>query len=105
LVPKAAVTVAADLILVLGPALARSFGAAADWSSIFITALGTGNVLGSLRPSRQAPSIRRAATVLGILSLSMTVFVTAYWIWLSVAAAFSAGMACLLAGTATRTLL
>lgn len=101
----AAVTVAADPILVLGPALARSFGASADWSGIFITALGAGNVIGSFRPTRQAPSIRRAATVLGMLSLFMVIFVTSAWIWLSVAAAFAAGAACLLAGATTRALL
>lgn len=101
----AAVTVAADPILVLGPALAGSFGHSADWSGIFITALGAGNVIGSLRPTRPAPSIRRAAAVLGILSLSMVVFVSAHWIWLSVVAAFFAGAACLLAGATTRTLL
>lgn len=101
----AAVTVATDPILVLGPPLARSFGESAAWSGIFITALGAGNVIGSLRPTRQAPSIRRAATVLCILSLSMVLFVTAHWIWLSVVAAFAAGTACLLAGATTRALL
>jgi predicted MFS family arabinose efflux permease len=101
----AAVTVAADPILVLGPGLARSFGASADWGGIFIAALGAGNVIGSLRPTSQAPSTRRAAAVLCILSLSMMIFVTAHWIWLSVAAAFVAGMACLVAGAATRALL
>ena len=101
----AAVTVAADPILVLGPALAQSFGASADWSGIFITALGAGNVIGSFRRTRQAPSIRRAATVLGILSLAMMVFVLAPWIVVSVVAALAAGMACLVAGATTRALL
>lgn len=101
----AAVTLATDPILVLGPALARSAGHAASWSGIFITALGAGNVIGSLRPSRQAPSIRRAAAVLGILSLSMVVFATVHWFWVTAAAAFAAGMACLLTGSITRTLL
>ncbi len=101
----AAVTVAADPILVLGPALARSFGFSADWSGIFITALGAGNVIGSFRRTTQAPSIRRAATMLSVLSLAMMVFVLAPWIGISVAAAFAVGMACLLAGAATRALL
>jgi Transmembrane secretion effector len=101
----AAVTIAADPILVLGPALARSFGASADWSGIFISALGAGNVIGSLRPTRRVPSIRRGATVLAVLSLAMVIFVSAPWIWVSVAAAFAAGMACLLAGATTRALL
>jgi predicted MFS family arabinose efflux permease len=101
----AAVTVAADPILVLGPALARSFGSSADWSGLFITALGAGNVIGSFHPSRQAPSIRRGATVLAILSLVMIVFVAAPWIGISVAAAFAAGVSCLVAGATTRALL
>lgn len=101
----ASVTIAADPILVLGPALAGSFGSSAAWSGIFITALGAGNVLGSLRRTRQAASIRRAAAALCILSIAMIVFVSAPWIQLSVAAAFAAGTACLVAGAAIRTLL
>ena len=101
----AAVTVAADPILVLGPALTRSFGKSADWSGVFIAALGAGSVIGSLRPTRETPNIRRAATVLCILSFSMMIFVSAHWIWLSVAAALAAGTACLLAGAATKALL
>ena len=101
----AAVTVAADPVLVLGPALARSFGDSADWSGIFIAALGAGNVIGSIRPGRQQASIRRAASALCGLSIAMIVFVLAHVIWLSVAAAFVAGMACLLAGAALKTLL
>lgn len=101
----AAVTVAADPILVLGPALARSAGQSPAWSGVFITALGAGSVIGSLRPSRQAPSIRRAAAVLGFLSLSMVVFAAASWFWLAAAAAFAAGTACLHAGAITRALL
>ena len=103
----AAVTVAADPILVLGPALAGPiFHSSADWSGIFIAALGTGNVIGSLRPSRRRqPSIRQAAAVLSMLALAMMIFATAPAIWLSVAAAFGVGMACLLAGATTRSLL
>jgi hypothetical protein len=101
----AAVTVAADPILVLGPALARSFGYSADWSGIFITALGAGNVIGSLRPSRQRASIRRAASALGVLSVAMILFVMAHAIWVSVAAAIVAGMACLVAGATLKALL
>jgi predicted MFS family arabinose efflux permease len=101
----AAVTVAADPILVLGPALARSFGHSADWSGIFVAALGAGNVLGSLRPSRQRASIRRAATALLVLSVAMMIFVLAHVFWVSVAAALVAGMACLLAGATLKALL
>jgi predicted MFS family arabinose efflux permease len=101
----AAVTVAADPILVLGPALAQSFGDSADWSGIFIAALGAGNVIGSLPRRSQQASIRRAALAMCILSVVMMVFVLAHTIWLSIAAALVAGMACLLAGTALKTLL
>jgi predicted MFS family arabinose efflux permease len=101
----AAVTVAADPILVLGPSLARSFGRSADWSGIFITALGAGNVIASVCPSRQKASIRRAASALGILSIAMVVFVMAHAIWVSVAAALVAGMACLMAGATLKALL
>jgi predicted MFS family arabinose efflux permease len=101
----AAVTVAADPFLVLGPALARSFGSSANWSGLFITALGAGNVIGSFRPSRQAPCIRRGAAMLATLSLSVIIFVAAPWIGISVAAAFVAGVSCLIAGATTRALL
>jgi MFS family permease len=101
----ASVTIAADPILVLGPALARHFGVSSDWSGVFIAALGAGNVAGSLKRTHRAPSIRRAATVLGLLSLAMLTFVLSPWIWLSVIAAAAAGTACLLSGAITRALL
>jgi MFS family permease len=103
----AAITVAADPILVLGPALAGNiFHSSADWSGVFIAALGAGNVIGSFRPSkRRPPSIRRAAAVLALLALAMMVFSAAPSIWLSTAAAFGVGMACLVAGATARSLL
>jgi MFS family permease len=103
----AAITVAADPILVLGPALAgHIFHSSADWSGVFIAALGAGNVIGSLRPSkRRPPSIRRAAAVLAMLALAMMVFSAAPSIWLSIAAAFGVGAACLVAGATARSLL
>ena len=103
----AAITVAADPILVLGPALAgHIFHSSADWSGVFIAALGAGNVIGSFRPSkRRPPSIRRAAAVLALLALAMMVFSAAPSIWLSIAAAFGVGMACLVAGATARSLL
>lgn len=103
----AAITVAADPILVLGPALAgRIFHSSADWSGVFIAALGAGNVIGSFRRSkRRPPSIRRAAAVLAMLALAMMVFSAAPSIWLSIAAAFGVGMACLVAGATARSLL
>ena len=103
----AAITVAADPILVLGPALAgHVFHSSADWSGVFIAALGAGNVIGSFRPSKQrSPSIRRAAAVLAMLALAMMVFSAAPSIWLSTAAAFGVGAACLVAGATARSLL
>jgi hypothetical protein len=102
----ATVTVAADPILVLGPALAKHvFHASDDWSAYFIGALGAGSVLGSLLPRRGSFSIRRAAAVLCLLGLAMGAFALAPRIWLSLIAAFAAGVACLLANSATRALL
>jgi MFS family permease len=101
----AAITVAADPILVLGPALAgHIFHSSADWSGVFIAALGAGNVIGSFRP-RRPPSVRRAAAVLAMLALAMMVFSAAPSIWLSIVAAFGVGMACLVAGATARSLL
>ena len=102
----ASVTVATDPILVLGPALAKHvFHASADWPAYFIAALGAGSVLGSLLPRHGGPSIRRAAAVLCLLGLAMAAFALAPVIWLSLFAAFAAGVACLLANSATRALL
>lgn len=102
----AAVTVADDPIQVLGPALAtRVFHGSDDWSACFIGALGAGSVLGSLVPRRESPSIRRAAVVLCLLGMAMGAFALAPWALGSVIAAFVAGVACLLANSATRALL
>src|SRR5262249_11167003 len=101
----AAVTVADDPILVLGPALAGRMHVAASWSGWFIAALGAGSVIGSLRSSRHRPSLRLAATALAVLSASMVVFVMTQWAPVSVLAAFGAGVSCLIANGATRTLL
>lgn len=106
LVMVVAVTVAADPVLVLGPALASHvFRMPATWSGAFIAALGAGSVIGSLLPTRREPSIRLAATALASLAVCMMFFALAPWMWLSVAAAFAAGVACLVANSATRTLL
>jgi MFS family permease len=102
----AAVTVASDPILVLGPALSKHvFHASADWSAWFIGALGVGSIVGSVLPRQDRPAIRRAAVALGILGLAMVGFAAAPRIWLSVIAAFVAGVACLVANSATRALL
>ena len=102
----ASVTVASDPILVLGPALSKNvFHASASWSAYFIGALGAGSIAGSLLPRRGRPAIRRIAVALGILGLAMIGFAGAPRIWLSVIAAFAAGVACLMANSATRALL
>ena len=100
-----AVTVAADPILVLGPALASHAGRSANWSSAFIAALGAGSVLGSLRRSKHTPSLHLAAIALAALSICICVFVLSPNFWFSVGAACLAGAACLVANSATRTLL
>jgi hypothetical protein len=110
----AAVTIADDPVLVLGPALASRMHVSPIWSGWFIAALGTGSVLGSLRRSKHLPSLRLAATALALLGGFMVLFVMAPWIWASdaavgasvaVTAATGAGISCLIANAATRTLL
>jgi hypothetical protein len=101
----AAVTVASDPITVLGPTVSHNLAGSADWSAVFIAALGAGHVLGSLRPSRREVSVRRGAIALGLLSVAIMLFVSAPWLWLSVIGAATAGLACLLAGATLRTLL
>jgi MFS family permease len=101
-----AVTVAADPVLVLGPALASHvFGRSASWSGLFIAALGAGSVLGSLRRSKHTPSLKLAAIALAALGICMMAFVLSPLFWFSVAAASAAGATCLVANSATRTLL
>jgi predicted MFS family arabinose efflux permease len=101
----AAVTIADDPVLVLGPALANHLGVSANWSGWFIAALGGGSVVGSLRRSKHLPSLRLAATALALLGGCMVFFVMTPWVWMSVAAALGAGISCLVANSATRTLL
>jgi MFS family permease len=101
----AAVTVADDPVLVLGPALAGHLGVNANWSGWFIAALGAGTVLGSLQPSLHTPSLRLAATALAALAVCMMAFVLSPWVWGCFFAAFGAGVTCLIANSATRTVL
>lgn len=102
----AAVTVAADPVLVLGPALATHvFHVSDGWSGAFIAALGSGSVVGSIRRSKHRTSIRLAASVLFMLGACMICFVLAPTVWVSVLFAFLAGAVCLVANSATRTLL
>jgi MFS family permease len=101
----AAVTVADDPILVLGPALAAHLHESPDWSGWFIAALGAGSVLGSLRRASPQPRLRWATVALAALGICMITFVLAPSIEVSIAAAFGAGVSCLIANSATRTLL
>jgi MFS family permease len=101
----AAVTVADDPILVLGPALASHLHAPPDWSGWFIAALGAGSVCGSLRRSNPEPRLRLAAGSLAALSICMVAFVLAPSMVLCTVAAFGAGISCLIANSSTRTLL
>lgn len=101
----AAVTVADDPVLVLGPALAGRLHVAASWSGLFIAALGAGTVLGSVRPSRHKATLRLAATALAALAVCMVCFVLSPWAVGSAIAAFGAGVMCLIANSATKTLL
>jgi MFS family permease len=101
----AAVTLADDPILVLGPALAKQMHASPAWSGWFIAALGAGTVLGSFRRTKHQPSLRLAATALAALALFMLVFVHAPTMWFAVLAALGAGASCLIANSVTRAVL
>jgi MFS family permease len=106
----AAVTIAEDPILVLGPSLARQVLAVSSaWPGYFLSALGLGTVLGALLPSRPLVSVRsaseRAAGSLLVLALCVIVFTWGLAAWLSAVAALVAGVAGLLTGSATQTLL
>lgn len=101
----ASVTVADDPVLVLGPALAGHLHVASSWSGWFIAALGGGTVLGSFLPSLHTPSLRLAATALAALAVCMIFFIMSPYVWLCFSAAFGAGMMCLIANSATRTVL
>jgi predicted MFS family arabinose efflux permease len=98
----AAVTVADDPILVLGPALAKHLHTSVNWSGWFIAALGAGAVLGSFRRSKHEPTMRLAATSLATLSLFMLLFVHAPTMWFAAIAALGAGASCLIANSVTR---
>lgn len=101
----AAVTVADDPVLVLGPAVAAHLHVSTDWAGWFIAALGGGTFLGSFRPSMHEPSLRLAATALAILAACMMLFVLSPSLPVTIAAAFGAGVMCLVANSATRTVL
>jgi predicted MFS family arabinose efflux permease len=101
----AAVTITADPVLVLGPALARHFGLPEAWAGYFLSALGAGTILGSFVPVRQPSRVRHAAYPLFLLGAAVAVFALGFNCWLSLAAAVMAGVACLLTGSVARALL
>jgi MFS family permease len=101
----AAVTVADDPVLVLGPPLARHVLAVASvWPAYFLSALGLGTVLGAFMRTKP-PTARRAAVSLLGLSVSVIVFTAGISAWFSLLAALAAGVAGLLTGAATQSLL
>jgi MFS family permease len=101
----AAVTVADDPILVLGPAVARQLGVSSSLSSWFIAALGAGTVLVSFLRSKHRPTVRLAAIALAALALFMIMFTQAPTMWIAVLAALGAGGSCLIANSVTRAVL
>jgi MFS family permease len=108
----AAVTIADDPVLVLGPALAhRVLGTSNDWAGYFLAALGCGTVLGSLAPRKLAGltdlSSRSRRAALWLLALSGCIFTYVIGIspLVSLIAAGGAGVAGLMTGAATQALL
>jgi MFS family permease len=100
----AAVTLADDPVLVLGPSLAQQMGIPSYWPAYFLVALGIGTVVGALFPTRAATT-RRAAVPLAVLAASVLAFAAGTGGWFTVAAAVGAGMAGLLTGSAAQVLL
>lgn len=108
----AAVTIADDPVLVLGPALAHKvFGTSNDWAGYFLAALGCGTVLGSLIPRKLVSSSnlshRSKHAALWLLTLSGFIFLYIIGISpvVSLIAACGAGVAGLMTGAATQALL
>jgi predicted MFS family arabinose efflux permease len=105
----AAVTLADDPVLILGPALARQLGASHDWAAYFLSALGLGTILGSFRPTRRetkpdpSRASRRAAWSLVALAGTVSLFAFGFSTRISLAAAFAAGVAALWTGAVTQT--
>jgi MFS family permease len=101
----AAVTVTADPVLVLGPALASHFGMPETWAGYFLSALGAGSILGSFVPLPPPSRVRHAVLPLCLLGVAVTVFALGFNRWLSLSMALVAGVACLLTGSVARALL
>ena len=100
----AAVTIAADPILVLSPAIGRHLAGTPNASGYFISAMGAGYIVGSLLPTRK-PSFRQTALFLWLLCGGVFLFAFGPTMAVSLFGALIAGVACLLEGAATQTLL
>jgi MFS family permease len=101
----AAVTIAADPVLVLGPALAHHFHRPEALAGYFLSALGGGTILASFVPLRPPSKVRHATYPLFVLGAAVTLFGLGINLWWSLAAAGVAGGACLFAGSTARALL
>ena len=101
----AVVTVTADPVLVLGPALAHHFHLPEAWAGYFLSALGGGTILASCVPLRPPSKVRHAAYPLFALGAAVAVFGLGINPWCSLVAAGVAGAACLFTGSAARALL
>lgn len=108
----AAVTLAEDPVLVLGPSIAHHvLNASSSWAAYFLSALGLGTIVGSLVPTRPVRYLQSraqthaAALTLLVLGLAMIVFVQSPFPWLTVVAAVAAGAAGLLTGSTAQSLL
>jgi MFS family permease len=89
----AAVTIADDPVLVLGPPLAHHvLQVSSVWPAYFLSALGLGTVLGALVPTK-ASSARRACLPLLALAISVIVFTAGINVFVSLSAAVAAGAA------------
>jgi len=106
----AAVTFADDPILIQGPAIAgHALHGSNALPGFFLSALGLGTVLGSLRPAKDprgwgaSHTSRRAAGWLVVLFFAIVLFALGIAAWICVVAAFAAGMAALYTGSLTQT--
>jgi MFS family permease len=101
----AAVTVTADPVLVLGPALASHFGLPETWAGYFLSALGAGSILGSFVPLPPPSRVRHAVIPLCLLGGAVALFALGLTPWVSLIMALIAGVACLLTGSVAKALL
>lgn len=101
----AAVTIAGDPVIVLGPSLAHGFGMASTYAGYLLSAIGFGTVLGSFIPVRPPQRLRHAAYPLAGLGIAVFIFALGINPLVCLLMAFLVGVACLLTGAVTQTLL